>query len=56
MSEVEKTIRDTLQYHTDGSLADRVEVLIGTLGYRSNRTIHFVERRSRAKGQLSQSP
>ena len=41
MSEVEKTIRDALQDLADGSLADRTEVLLGTIGYRSDRTIDF---------------
>ena len=41
MSETERTIRDALHYLADGSLADRTQVLLETLGYRSDRTINF---------------
>ena len=41
MSETERTIRDALHYLADGSLTDRTQVLLETLGYRSDRTINF---------------
>ncbi len=41
MSEAERTIRDALRDLADGSLADCTEALLGTLGYRSDRTIDF---------------
>ncbi len=41
MSEAERTIRDALRDLADGSLADCTEALLGTLGYRSGRTIDF---------------
>ena len=39
MSEIEKTIQDALRDLADGSLADCTEALLGTIGYRSDRTI-----------------
>ena len=41
MSEAEKRVRDALLRLADGSLADRVQAVLGTLGYRSDRTIAF---------------
>ena len=41
MSEAEKRVRDALLRLADGLLADRVGALLGTLGYRSDRTIDF---------------
>ncbi len=41
MSEAETAIRDALRDLADGSLADCTEALLGTLGYRSDRTIDF---------------
>ena len=39
MSEIEGTIQDALRDLADGSLADCTEALLGTIGYRSDRTI-----------------
>ena len=39
MSEIERTIQDALRDLADGSLADCIEALLGTIGYRSDRTI-----------------
>ena len=38
MSEIEGTIQDALRDLADGSLADCTETLLGTIGYRSDRT------------------